>query len=175
MHAYCLARQVLLTSELPVKVFCHSAAAEVGDESCIPDLASCLHDPELNPPATDALWAVFHRHPNPEVKALMDQGLALLHPGTPLVRLRSALQVYEEACRLEPSYAEVSGWWWGLCSGAEWCRRGGVTRGQWQAVLVKVYEHASRLEASHAEVVGCHALSPSSQSFSLIAHCFYCC
>ncbi|WIA42700.1 hypothetical protein OEZ86_008651 [Tetradesmus obliquus] len=85
-----------------------NALGEVGDESCLPELASCLHDQELNKAGCDAMWAVFHRHPNPAVNKLMEQGVALLQPGSPLVKFRAALEVFDEACKLEPSFAEPS-------------------------------------------------------------------
>ncbi|KAF8056228.1 ttc30a [Scenedesmus sp. PABB004] len=84
-----------------------SALATVGDESCLPALAACLRDPELNRPACDAMWTVFNRHANPAVVALMEQGAAMLQPGSPLVKYRAALEVFEQACRLEPSFAEA--------------------------------------------------------------------
>uniref|UniRef100_A0A383W4N5 Uncharacterized protein n=1 Tax=Tetradesmus obliquus TaxID=3088 RepID=A0A383W4N5_TETOB len=84
-----------------------NALGEVGDESCLPELASCLHDQELNKAGCDAMWAVFHRHPNPAVNKLMEQGVALLQPGSPLVKFRAALEVFDEACKLEPSFAEA--------------------------------------------------------------------
>jgi hypothetical protein len=40
---------------------------------------------------------------------LLLQGLGLLQPGSPLVKFRAALEVFDEACKLEPSFAEVSG------------------------------------------------------------------
>jgi hypothetical protein len=39
---------------------------------------------------------------------LLLQGLGLLQPGSPLVKFRAALEVFDEACKLEPSFAEVS-------------------------------------------------------------------
>jgi hypothetical protein len=38
---------------------------------------------------------------------LLLQGVGLLQPGSPLVKFRAALEVFEEACKLEPSFAEV--------------------------------------------------------------------
>lgn len=80
-------------------------AAEVGDESCTPELAACLKVPELHDLAEEVLWAVWYRHPNPEAKALMNQGLTMLRDSS---RLQPALDVFEAACRIEPSWAEVS-------------------------------------------------------------------
>jgi hypothetical protein len=54
------------------------STGEVGDESCLPELATCLHDQELNKAACDAMWAVFHRNPNPAVNRLMEQVCLLL-------------------------------------------------------------------------------------------------
>eukprot|EP00775_Hariotina_reticulata_P014287 gene14287-14_t len=82
------------------------ALGGVGSETCIPGLASCLGDPELNALAQDALWAIFHRHPDVEVLALMDRGKAMMEGGT-AVRYRSALDVFEQAARLAPSFAEA--------------------------------------------------------------------
>lgn len=79
-------------------------AAEVGDDSCTAELAACLKVPELHDQAEETLWALWHKHPNPEVKALLNQGLTLLRDSS---RLQPALDVFDAACRMEPSWAEV--------------------------------------------------------------------
>lgn len=88
----------------------HVPAGEVGDESCIPGLAACLHESALCEAAEDALWAVFHRHPDPAVMQLMRQGDGLLQGAGAVgagARYASALELFEQASRLAPSYAEV--------------------------------------------------------------------
>ncbi|KAF6262650.1 hypothetical protein COO60DRAFT_1699203 [Scenedesmus sp. NREL 46B-D3] len=108
VQQYMLAQVAKLGSSNPAdRRAAVSALGEVGDASCLPELASCLHERDLNTAACDAMWAVFHRHPNPAVNRLMDQGLGLLQPGSPLVKFRAALEAFDEACKLEPSFAEA--------------------------------------------------------------------
>ncbi len=76
----------------------------MGDEAIIPDLAAQLHSPQLQGPATDALWAVFQRSRNPAVNELIAQGSECMGSSGKYER---ALGLFEEAIRLEPSFAEV--------------------------------------------------------------------
>eukprot|EP00879_Flechtneria_rotunda_P017099 GHRR01017907.1.p1 GENE.GHRR01017907.1~~GHRR01017907.1.p1 ORF type:complete len:192 (+),score=67.67 GHRR01017907.1:285-860(+) len=100
-------QEKLQSGNLEDKLAAIKALAEVGDESCLTELSACLKDPAANRFATAAMWAIFHRHPNPDITALMQQGMALMDAGTTnTAKQRAALEVFEQVCKLEPSYAE---------------------------------------------------------------------
>ena len=48
-------------------------AGDAGDDLIVPELAQYLATPGLHSATEQALWAVFHRSPNPSVQELMNQ------------------------------------------------------------------------------------------------------
>ncbi len=106
----CHAAGCIMTQTLLLAHAASHDAGEVGDATCLPQLASALCDAELNEPAAEAMWAVFNRCPDPAVAELMARGTAMLSQGSPLLRHRAALEVFEEACKLAPAFAEVCLW-----------------------------------------------------------------
>lgn len=95
--------QKLETGTTAEKAEAIKGLGEVGDEECFPALAACLSDPELCEAAHAALWRTFMRHPNPDVQILMQQGVGFMeHNNLPL-----ALEAFDAACKLEPSFAEA--------------------------------------------------------------------
>lgn len=76
---------------------------EAGTSECLADLAGLLSDPELGDAASATMWRIFMRHPNTEVQKLMEHGVGFMEKGHyPL-----ALEAFEAAAALEPSFAEA--------------------------------------------------------------------
>ena len=48
-------------------------AGDAGDQLIVPELAQYLATPSLQTATEQALWAIFHRNPNPSVSELMNQ------------------------------------------------------------------------------------------------------
>jgi tetratricopeptide (TPR) repeat protein len=89
-----------------------AALAETGDAAVLPDLARALRDPELQPAAQDAMWAVFGRSPDPRVAEMMEEGGKLLGagaggPGGTNPSLEAALAAFDRVLELSPQFAEA--------------------------------------------------------------------
>lgn len=89
-----------------------AALAEAGDAAVLPDLARALRDPELQPAAQDAMWAVFGRSPDPRVAEMMEEGGKLLGagaggPGGTNPSLEAALAAFDRVLALSPDFAEA--------------------------------------------------------------------
>ena len=48
-------------------------SGDAGDQSIVPELAQYLASPGLQAATEQAMWAIFHRNPNPAVSELMNQ------------------------------------------------------------------------------------------------------
>jgi tetratricopeptide (TPR) repeat protein len=79
---------------------------EVGDQAAAGDLARALRDadPGVRAAAADALWAIWHRSGDPEIDALLREGIAHLDAR----RLAEAVATFTEVIRRAPAFAE--GW-----------------------------------------------------------------
>jgi tetratricopeptide (TPR) repeat protein len=89
-----------------------AALGEVGDAAVLPDLARALRDPELQPAAQEAMWAVFGRSADPRVTEMMEDGGKLLGagaggPGGTNPSLEAALAAFERVLELAPDFAEA--------------------------------------------------------------------
>jgi tetratricopeptide (TPR) repeat protein len=89
-----------------------AALGEVGDAAVLPDLARALRDPELQPAAQEAMWAVFGRSADPRVAEMMEEGGKLLGagaggPGGTNPSLEAALAAFERVLELAPDFAEA--------------------------------------------------------------------
>ncbi len=62
---------------------CHGAvrAGDAGDKLIVPELAQYLAMPGLQVATEQALWAIFHRSPNPSVSELMNQARLIVGTG----------------------------------------------------------------------------------------------
>ncbi|KAG2448743.1 hypothetical protein HYH02_006097 [Chlamydomonas schloesseri] len=76
---------------------------EAGEAAVIPDLASCLSNPELADTAEKAMWAIFMKCKDPRVNELMQEGCMYMRsPST----YDKALGVFSQMIQLAPSYVE---------------------------------------------------------------------
>lgn len=66
-------------SSVPAVWVLPAAAGEAGTEECLPDLATCLADPDLVDAATGSMWKIFMRHPNSEVQVRRERRLIAPH------------------------------------------------------------------------------------------------
>jgi tetratricopeptide (TPR) repeat protein len=80
--------------------------AEIGDGAATAALAQALRDadPDVRDEAQDALWAIWHRSGDPEVDALLNQGIELMEAR----RLPESVAVFSQVIARAPDFAE--GW-----------------------------------------------------------------
>lgn len=94
--------ELLKTGSSEQKSKAINALGEAGDDGVVADLASCLHEPEFQSAAQEALWQIFQRHHDPKVNELLNEGTRLMNQGD----FQRALQSFEEITRRHPSFAE---------------------------------------------------------------------